>query len=128
MKAINLEVWLYGPLARFAGEASGCSHARLLLQLPAGSTMGDLLRQLGIPLEERGITFVNGRLAALPGVEADLDMPLNDGDRVGISHSKSMWPFQYRSGVQMTPHLENALRQREDGNIHHSYATTRKPK
>lgn len=127
MEKIRLEVWLYGPLARFGGDANQGSYARLLLELPKGSTMGDLLRHLNIPLEERGITFVNGRLAALPGVEADLSMPLGEGDRVGISHSKSMWPFQYRFGVQMTPHLESALRQRSDGNIHHSYAVGEKP-
>lgn len=127
MEKIRLEVWLYGPLARFGGDANQGSHARLLVELPKGSTMDNLLHHLGIPPEGRGITFINGRLAALPGVEADLDIPLEEGNRVGISHSKSMWPFQYRSGVQMTPNLESALRQRSDGNIHHSYAVGEKP-
>jgi hypothetical protein len=83
--------------------------------------VGDLVRQLGIPAEERGITFVNGNLAALPGLEVELNIALHDGDRVGISHPKSMWPFQYRFGAQLTPELEERFRQRQDRGVHHAY-------
>ena len=121
MATIKVEIWLYGPVARYAGEASQGSHAHLDLEMPEGSTVGDLIRRLGIPAEERGITFVNGNLAALPGLEADLDLVLNDGDRVGISHRKSMWPMQYRFGAQITPQLEEMFRQREDRGVHHAY-------
>jgi hypothetical protein len=117
----TIEVWLYGPLARYAGEASQGSHAHLNVEMPAGSTVGDLVRRLGIPAEERGITFVNGNLAALPGMEVDLELVLGDGDRVGISHRKSMWPMQYRFGAQLTPQLEEAFRERKDRGIHHAY-------
>jgi len=89
--------------------------------MPEGSTVGDLMRRLGIPAEERGITFVNGNLAALPGLEADLGLVLHNGDRVGISHRKSMWPMQYRFGAQLTPQLEETFRQREDRGVHHAY-------
>jgi hypothetical protein len=44
--------------------------------MPAGSTVEDLMHHLEIPAEERGVTFVNGNLAALPGLEADLDVLL----------------------------------------------------
>jgi sulfur carrier protein ThiS len=117
----TIEVWLYGPIARYAGEASQGSHAHLDVEMPEGSTVGDLVRQLGVPAEERGITFVNGSLAALPGLEADLDLVLHDGDRVGISHRKSMWPMQYRFGAQLTPQMQEAFRQREDRGVHHAY-------
>ncbi|RLC78955.1 MAG: MoaD/ThiS family protein [Chloroflexi bacterium] len=122
MATIRVEAWLYGPVARYAGEASQGSYAQLDLELAEGGTVGDLMRQLGIPAEERGITFVNGSLAALPGVEADLDLALYDGDRVGISHRKSMWPMQYRFGAQLTPQLEETFRQRGDRGIHHAYS------
>ncbi|HEY72857.1 MAG: hypothetical protein B6I35_04825 [Anaerolineaceae bacterium 4572_32.2] len=122
MATIRVEAWLYGPVARYAGEASQGSYAQLDLELSEGGTVGDLMRQLGIPAEERGITFVNGSLAALPGVEADLDLALYDGDRVGISHRKSMWPMQYRFGAQLTPQLEETFRQRGDRGIHHAYS------
>ncbi len=118
---ITVEVWLYGPIARYAGEASQGSHARLDIEMPQGSTVGDLIQRLEIPGEERGITFVNGSLAALPGLEADLGLVLHDGDRVGVSHRKSMWPMQYRFGAQITPELEEAFRQRKDRGVHHAY-------
>ena len=118
---ITIEVWLYGPIARYAGEASQGSHAQLNLEIPEGSTLGDLVDQLGIPRDERGITFVNGNLAALPGLESSLSLVLADGDRVGISHRKSMWPMQYRFGAQITPQLEEEFRQRKDRGVHHAY-------
>jgi hypothetical protein len=127
MATIQLEVWLYGPLARYAGEESQGSYAQLNLELPKGSTVGDLVRQLKIPAQERGITFVNGNLAALTGLEADLDLMLHDGDRVGISHRKSMWPFQYRFGAHLTPQLKNTFRQSEDRGIRHAYTKSDEP-
>ncbi len=96
METITLEVWLYGPLARYAGDHSNRSCASLRLTVPAGSRMCDLLAQLSLPTEERGITFVNGDLSAMPGLQPDLDHPLADGDRVAFFHPKSMWPAQYR--------------------------------
>ena len=117
----NVEIWLYGPIARYAGEASQGSYAQLEIEMPEGGTVGDLISRLGIPGEERGITFVNGNLAALPGLEADLGVVLHDGDRVGISHRKSMWPMQYRFGAQVTPELEETFRQRQDRGVHHTY-------
>ncbi len=118
---ITIDLWLYGPMAHYAGENSQGSYANLNLEMAAGSTIGDLIRHLEIPTEERGITFINGNLAALPGIDADLSIELQDGDRVGISHRRSMWPFQYRFGAQMTPQLEEAFRDRQDRGVHHAY-------
>jgi sulfur carrier protein ThiS len=120
-KTIRVEVWLYGPIARYAGEQSQGSYAELHLELPAGSTMQDVLDHLGLPPEEKGITFVNGRLAALPGLDTDRDLVLRDGDRVGISHRRSMWPFQYRFGAHLTPQLQETFRERRDRGVHHAY-------
>ena len=105
MDTIQVEVWLYGPLARYAGDQSQGSYAELHLDMPAGSTMRDLLDHLGLPIEEKGITFINGSLAALPGLEADQEVVLREGDRVGISHRQSMWPYQYRFGASQTSSL-----------------------
>ena len=111
MKAIAVEVWLYGPLAQYGGEADRGSHAQLQLELPLGSTLRDLLERLTLPTEERGITFVNGRLSAMPGLQPDLDHPLQEGDRVAFFHLKSMWPFQYRDGAALAPGLAQAMGQ-----------------
>ena len=121
MDTIRVEVWLYGPLARYAGQESQGSYARLELDLPWTSTMQDLVERLNLPAEEKGITFINGRLASLPDLDTDRKVVLQDGDRVGISHRKSMWPFQYRFGASTTEEVEQELDQREDGGIHHVY-------
>jgi hypothetical protein len=122
MDTIHVELWLYGPIARYAGEKSRGSHAQLDLELPIGSTMQDLLDQIGLPPEEKGITFINGKLAALPGLDTDRTVALEDGDRVGISHRQSMWPFQYRFGANLTSEIQETFRERKDRGIHHAYA------
>ncbi len=83
--------------------------------------MANLLERLGLPPEEKGITFVNGDLAALPGLATDLGMVLHSGDRVGISHRKSMWPMQYRFGASLTEEIKEEFRSRDDRGIRHSY-------
>ena len=74
-----------------------------------------------MPTEERGITFINGKLSAMPGLQPDLDLPLIDGDRIAFFHLKSMWPFQYRHGVSMTDEMDHTIRSRKDGGVHHTY-------
>jgi hypothetical protein len=113
---IKLEVWLYGPMSRYAGEEG--SHARLDLEVPAGAKMREVLERLGIPVEKKGITFVNGQLTDMPGLAADLDLKLQDGDRVAFFHERSMWPFQYRFGASTNPELMAAMQRR--GLLHHS--------
>jgi molybdopterin converting factor small subunit len=114
---ITLDVWLYGPLARYGGEAAKRSHANPKPTLPAGSRMRDLLAHLNLPTEERGITFINGDLSAMPGLQPDLDHVLNDGDRVAFFHLTSMWPAQYRHGAALAPGLSQAMQ--EKGLYHH---------
>jgi hypothetical protein len=121
MDTIHVEVWLYGPVAKYGGEQNKGAYAELHLGFPAGSTVQDLIDRLELPDEEKGITFINGSLAALPGLDSDRDVVLQDGDRVGISHRRSMWPFQYRFGASQTDGLADDFRQRGDRGIHHAY-------
>jgi len=121
MKDISVDVWLYGPLARYGGEADQGSFANLKICLPEGSKMVDLLGRLGIQADERGITFVNGQLSAMPGLQPDLGHTLCNADRVGIFHPKSMWPFQYRHGVAMTDEMACAMAKEKDHGLHHTY-------
>jgi len=106
---IVLDVWLYGALACYGGGTEQGSFANLQMRLPEGSTMADLLAHLRMPTEERGITFINGRLSAMPGLQPDLGHMLRDSDRVGLFDLKSMWPFQYRHGAMITDEMERAL-------------------
>ena len=106
---MTLDVWLYGALARYGADADQGSYANLAPSLPEGSTVADLLASLRLPTEERGITFINGNLSAMSGVQPDLGHVLADGDRVALFDLKSMWPFQYRHGAAMIDEMKDAL-------------------
>lgn len=120
METITVEVWLYGPLAQYGGEAASKSHTSLQLDLPTGSRMRDLLQCLALPTEERGITFINGKLSAMPGLQPDVDHTLEDGDRVAFFHLKSMWPYHYRDGAALAPDMERAMAREKKPFRHHS--------
>jgi len=121
MAEILVDVWLYGELARYGGKANQGSFANPKVNLSDGSTVGDLLLHLQIPAEARGITFINGELSAMPGIQPDLDHPLRDGDRVAFFHLRSMWPFQYRFGVRMADEMSEAMQESKDQGLHHAY-------
>lgn len=117
---ILIDTWLYGELARYAGDADQGSYANIKLSLAEGSSIKDLLAVIKMPSEARGITFINGDLSALPGVQPDLNHTLKDGDRVAFFHLRSMWPYQYRSGAAMISELSSTLTERNDQGIQHS--------
>jgi hypothetical protein len=122
MPDVTLDVWLYGNLARYGGDAARSSFANVQACLPEGSTMADLLSYLNMPTEERGITFVNGELSAMPGLQPDMGYILHDGDRVAFFHLKSMWPFQYRHGVPMIREMAEVMHDSKDQGLHHAYS------
>ena len=121
MPDVTVDVWLYGALARYGGDRQQPSFANVQLSLPDGSTLAALLTCLGMPNEERGITFINGQLSAMPGLQPDLGHILHDGDRVGFFDPKSMWPFQYRHGAAMIPEMAQAMAAEKDDGLHHTY-------
>jgi len=116
-----LDVWLYGTLARYGRKSAQGSFANVKMRLPNGSTMTDLLARLGMPTEERGITFINGQLSAMPGLQPDLRHVLHSGDRIGLFDVKSMWPFQYRHGATVTDEMALAIDAERDRGVHHTY-------
>lgn len=121
MSEIQVDVWLYGNLARFAGSADQGSFANLQVRLPEKGTIQSLLDVLQMPTEERGITFINGELSAMPGMQPDLGHILQDGDRVAFFHLTSMWPFQYRFGIAMVGEMSDAMQANPEQGIHHAY-------
>ena len=123
MSKIGVDLWLYGKLARYGNDAEQRSFANLHIQIPEKTTMGDLLARLGMPTEERGITFINGRLSAMPGLQPDLGHILHEGDRVAFFDLKSMWPFQYRHGAMVTDEMKLAMDAEKDHGLHHTYKT-----
>jgi len=121
MGDILVDVWLYGNLAQYGGQANKGSFANPKVRLPESSSMRDLLEYLHMPSEERGITFINGDLSAMPNMQPDLDHVLKDNDRVAFFHLQSMWPFQYRHGIAMAKEMTAAMHSSEDQGIHHAY-------
>lgn len=70
---MRVQVRLFATLARHVADRGGI----LELELPEGSTIGDLVSTLKLPPGELKVTFVNGR-------RRPLDYPLRAGDRVGM--------------------------------------------
>ncbi len=121
MTGITVNVYLYGDLERYGDKATSYGFASLQLHLPKRSVIRDLLAHLRIPTEKRGITFVNGKLSAMPGLQPDLDLILNNGDRVALFDPRSMWPFQYRHGAMTTDKMAQVLSTEKDKGLHHAY-------
>ncbi len=115
-----IDTWLYGELARYGGNADQSSFANLKVTMADDSTIRDLLAELKMPTDARGITFINGNLSAMPGVQPDLDHILGDGDRVAFFHLRSMWPYQYRHGAAMIGELKSALENQPERGLRHS--------
>ena len=119
MRTIKLEIWLYGPLARYSKKPHSKSHANFFIEIPEGKRMRDLLEIIAMPGDERGMTFINGNLSAMPGIQPDMDHSFDDGDRIAFFHLKSMWPFQYRDGAAMAQELKATLGSKKKR--HHHY-------
>ncbi len=121
MTEIYIDTWLYGNLAVYGGDPNEHNFANVKISLKQNSTLQDLLHKLGMKTEERGITFINGDLSAMPGMQPDLNHPLHNGDRVAFFHLRSMWPFQYRHGVGMIDEMQSAIDNSEDRGLRHAY-------
>ena len=94
MVDILVNVWLYGDLARYGGLANHGSYANPIIKLSENSTIRDLLAQLKMHTEERGITIINGDMTAKLNVQPDLDFTLKNDDRVAFFDLHGRWTFQ----------------------------------
>jgi len=72
---IEVEVRLYATLRKYSPE-TGIGEP-MILQVPEGERLSDLLTRLGIPQHEVKTAFVNSR-------HQDEDYQLRDGDRVAL--------------------------------------------
>jgi len=122
MLDIVIDVWLYGALKEYGGDAAEASFANLRGRLQDGARIADLLAHLRMPTEARGITFINGQLSAMPGLQPDLGHRLREGDRVGLFDPRSMWPFQYRHGAAMIEEMNQAMFGKEGDGLHTTYS------
>ena len=73
-----IEVHLYGKLRRFSDSADPKSQSVAAVQWRQGNTVGQVIAKLAIPVNEVGSNiFLNGRYA-------NLESPVQDGDRLGL--------------------------------------------
>jgi len=115
-RMINVNVSLYGSLARFGG---GHHVAQINVELDSSSGKAELLNHLGIPENERGYLFINAVLCEVPGISTGANELLNDGDHIGIFSIDRLYPYQYRDGLPISDGLRKTLK--EHGAMHHSY-------
>ena len=72
------EVHLYGKLRRFTDNQNPSRDSIVYTPVDDGDTIKDIVRRIGIPLEELGTNiFLNGRLFPL-------EREVKDGDRLGV--------------------------------------------
>ncbi len=73
-----VEVHLYGKLRRFTDNQDPSRDSIIYVPGKKGDTIEDIVRHIGIPLEELGSNiFLNGEYSAL-------ERKVADGDRLGI--------------------------------------------
>ncbi len=73
-----IEVHLYGKLRRFTDNQDSSRDSIINVPVKDGGTIEDIVRSIGIPLEELGSNiFLNGEYSALT-------RKVSDGDRLGI--------------------------------------------
>lgn len=79
---MKVEVRLFNSLTRFGGR-KGFRH---MLSLPAGSTVGDILRQVGVPAPEVFLALRNGRdITASLYDGLNTEKAVEDGDVIALS-------------------------------------------
>ncbi len=112
---IEIDLFLYGELANYASAREPIGYASIKVTLKEHGTVKELLAGLRLPTEKRGVTFINGKLSAMPGVQPDLEYALADHDRVAFFDLRSMWPFQYRLGAPMVEEMAKVMGGGEGG-------------
>jgi hypothetical protein len=94
-----VEIHLYGNLRHYAGDYRPGQGVVLRRETRQGDTLESMLEETGIPAGEIGHIFINAKLLATRTsmapfygyvqqrdtvFEWDLDLPVGDGDRVGL--------------------------------------------
>ena len=72
---MKIEVNLYATLSQYVPDGNkGPTH---IVDVPAGTTVSELLNQLGVPTQSAKLIF-------LDGMHSDLDTVLKEGNRLGV--------------------------------------------
>ena len=121
MSSITVGVRLYGELSYY-GKAipQPENDSTISVQLPLGSTLQDLMDNLLMWTKERGFTFINEKMSAMPNVQPDLDYQLQDRDRILLFPSK-MLSTRLHFDMKMTDKMTRTVRADENLNLYYLY-------
>jgi hypothetical protein len=112
---LNGELSCYGNVIYPAG-----SYSKISVQLPAGSTLKDLLDHLLMPTHERGFTFINEKMSAMPNTQSDLDHQLQHGDRI-LFFPLNVVPTELDFDMKVTDRMKRTVRADENLNLYYFY-------
>jgi sulfur-carrier protein len=73
---VNVELKLRASLAKYAPDTPG-RQGTVVIEIPEGKTIGEMLEGLRVPLESVKLVFLNG-------IHSDMNQSLREGDRVGV--------------------------------------------
>ena len=121
MDSVTVHVRLYGELSCYGSAAHHTGNASNIdVTLSTGSTLQALIDGLLMCAKERGFTFINEKMSAMPDVQPDLDYELQDGDQILFFPSR-MLPTQLHFDVRMTDKMTRTVRADEDMNLYYLY-------
>jgi len=91
---IEVEIKLFNSIGKFSGPAGPFQK----LTLPVGTTVGDIINQLHLPLKEIFLVMKNGRdiSSGLVGGPINLNVEIEDGDAIAFSGPV---PFSFGYGA-----------------------------
>lgn len=111
MAEITVSITLFGELVCYGNQTKPASYTTFDVKLPVGSALKDLLAYLLMCTNERGITYINGLVSAMPDIQPDLDYVLQKNDHVAMLPAQKVWQIQQRSSLLMTAQMSAALQQ-----------------
>jgi molybdopterin converting factor small subunit len=118
---ITVHVRLYGELSCYGATVHQTGKdSRISIELSTGSRLADLLEYLLMCTSERGFTFINQKVSAMPNVQQDLAYKLQDGDQI-IFFPASMFPTHLHFDEKMTDKMTRTVRADDDLNLYYVY-------
>lgn len=121
MPSITVHVRLHGELLCYGATAHPTGkYSSISVKLSIGSRLADLLEYLLMCTSERGFTFINDKVSAMPNVQQDLDYQLQDGDQI-IFFPASLFPTHLHFDAKMTDKMTRTVRADDDLNLCYVY-------
>jgi len=121
MVFIIVHVRLYGDLSCYGNSNRHTSNfASITVQLPLGSTLKNLMDSLLVCTQERGFTFINEKMSAMPNIQPDLDYQLQNSDQI-LFYPLKMFPTGLQFDMKMTDKMARAIRANENVDFYYLY-------